>query len=197
MVHDFGVPRPKPAAPDARLSAADWEVAALDALAEQGVAGVAIEPLARRLGVTKGSFYWHFADRDALLRAALRRWEESYTERVIARMAGMRDPRERLRRLIGSVRASGRSDRIHIALAASSHRLVREAVARVTRRRLRYLESCYVELGQPRREARRSALLAYTAYVGLVHLRLEAPRELPGEDGLAAYVEHLMAKLVP
>jgi hypothetical protein len=93
--------------------------------------------------------------------------------------------------------SGGRSDRIHIALAAARHALVREAVARVTRRRLDYLESCYVELGRPRREARRSALLAYTAYVGLVHLRLEAPRELPGEDASAAYVEHLMAKLVP
>ncbi|HKA86927.1 MAG TPA: TetR/AcrR family transcriptional regulator [Haliangiales bacterium] len=191
------MPRPKSATPDARLSAADWEAAALDALADEGLAGVAIEPLARRLGVTKGSFYWHFADRDALLRAALRRWEDSYTERVIARLAAVREPRERLRRLIGSVLAGGRSDRIHIALAAARHPLVREAVARSTRRRLDYLESCYVDLGRARREARRSALLAYTAYVGLVHLRLEAPRELPGEDAFAAYVEHLIAKLVP
>ncbi len=189
--------RPKPAPPDTRLSAGDWEAAALDALADSGLAGVAIEPLARRLGVTKGSFYWHFVDRDALLRAALRRWEESYTERVIARLADVREPRERLGRLIASVLASGRSDRIHIALAAARHPLVREAVARVTRRRLAYLESCYVDLGLPRREARRSALLAYTAYVGLVHLRLEAPREIPGDDASAAYVEHLIVKLLP
>ena len=197
MGHDPRMARPKPALPDSRLSAADWDAAALDALADDGLAGVAIEPLTRRLGVTKGSFYWHFADRDALLRAALRRWENSYTERVIARLADVRNARERLRRLIGSVGAGGRSDRIHIALAAARHPLVREAVARVTRRRLAYLESCYVDLGRPPREARRSALHAYTAYVGLVHLRLEAPRELPGDDALAAYVEHLIAKLVP
>jgi hypothetical protein len=67
----------------------------------------------------------------------------------------------------------------------------------VTHRRLVYLESCYVELGQPRREAKRSALLAYAAYVGLVHLRLEAPKELPARDAFAAYVAHLVAKLVP
>ena len=64
-----GVPTQKTAVPEARLSTADWEAAALDALAENGLAGVAIEPLARRLGVTKGSFYWHFTDRDALLAA--------------------------------------------------------------------------------------------------------------------------------
>jgi AcrR family transcriptional regulator len=197
MVHASGVPRPKRAAPETRLSSADWETAALDALAETGVAGVAIEPLARRLGVTKGSFYWHFIDRDALLAAALRRWEKSYTDRIIASVADVRHPRERLTRLIGSVLVGGRSDHIHIALAASRHPLVREALARVSRRRLAYLESCYRDLGQPRREAKRNALLAYAAYVGLVHLRLEAPKELPAEDAVAAYVDHLIGKLVP
>jgi len=185
------------AAPDARLSAADWEAAALDALAEDGLAGVAIEPLARRLGVTKGSFYWHFAGRNALLAAALGRWEQSYTERVIDAVDDLPGPRERLAGLIGRVVTGGRSDRIHIALATAKHPLVRETLARVTHRRLAYLEACYVELGQPRLEAKRSALLAYATYVGLVHLRLEAPRELPARDALAAYVEHLIGKLVP
>lgn len=191
------MPTRKAAVPEARLSAADWEAAALDALADGGLAGVAIEPLARRLGVTKGSFYWHFADRDALLAAALAHWEQSYTERVIETAEGVRDPRDRLARLIGQVLAGGRSDRIHIALATAKHPLVRETLARVTHRRLAYLESCYVELGQPRREAKRSALLAYATYVGLVHLRIEAPRELPAQDALAAHVEHLVTKLVP
>ncbi len=109
----------------------------------------------------------------------------------------MRDPRERLARLIGLGFAGGRSDRIHIALANVNHPLVREALARVTHRRLAYLESCYVKLGQPRGEARRSALLAYTVYVGLVHLRLEAPKELPSRGAFAAYVEQLVHKLVP
>lgn len=191
------MPTRKTAVSEARLSAADWEAAALDALADSGLAGVAVEPLARRLGVTKGSFYWHFADRDALLAAALAHWERSHTERVIEAVEQVRDPRERLARLIGQVLAGGRSDRIHIALATAKHPLVRETLARVTHRRLAYLESCYVELGQPRREAKRSALLAYATYVGLVHLRIEAPRELPAHDALAAHVEHLVSKLVP
>jgi AcrR family transcriptional regulator len=186
----------KPGAPDARLTTADWEAAALDALAEDGLAGVAVEPLARRLGVTKGSFYWHFADRDALLAAALARWETSYTERVIDAVEAVGDPRERLARLIGQVLAGGRSDRIHIALAAASHPLARKALAHVTHRRLGYLESCYVMLGQSRIEARRSARLAYAVYVGLLHLRFEAPAELPARD-TGGYIEHIIGKLVP
>lgn len=187
----------KSAVPEPRLSTADWETAALDALAEHGLSGVAIEPLARRLGVTKGSFYWHFADREALVAAALAHWERSHTERVIDALAQVPDPRARLARLIGSVLAGGRSDRIHLALATATHPLARETLARVTHRRLDYLESCYLELGQPRREAKRSALFAYAAYVGLVHLRLEAPKELPARDASAAYVEDLIRRLVP
>ena len=68
-----------------RLSADDWAAAALEQIAEQGVSAVAVEPLARRLGVTKGSFYWHFPSRDALLQAALERWETHEQAVVFAR----------------------------------------------------------------------------------------------------------------
>ena len=51
----------------ATLTATDWERAALELIAERGVQALAIEPLARRMGITKGSFYWHFASREALL----------------------------------------------------------------------------------------------------------------------------------
>ena len=82
-----------------RLSADDWAREALDQIAEQGVASVAVEPLARRLGVTKGSFYWHFPSRDALLQAALERWEIVEQEEVFGSLEKVADPRERLRAL--------------------------------------------------------------------------------------------------
>src|SRR5690606_34135016 len=69
-----------------RLSAEDWAQAALELIAEQGVAAVAVEPLARRLGVTKGSFYWHFPSREALLVAALERWEQFEQEEVFGQL---------------------------------------------------------------------------------------------------------------
>ncbi|WP_344044119.1 TetR/AcrR family transcriptional regulator, partial [Saccharothrix xinjiangensis] len=68
-----------------RLSKQDWLTAALTALAGGGVGAVAVEPLAQRLGVTRGSFYWHFADRNALLHEALEWWESQGTEAVIER----------------------------------------------------------------------------------------------------------------
>jgi AcrR family transcriptional regulator len=60
---------------DRRLSPADWERAALEAIAAKGLGAVAVEPLARTLGVTKGSFYAHFSTRDDLIDAALASWE--------------------------------------------------------------------------------------------------------------------------
>src|SRR5690349_19807995 len=77
-----------------RLSAEDWAQAALELIAEQGVAAVAVEPLARRLVVTKGSFYWHFPSREALLVAALERWEQVEQQTVFGKMEAVSDPRE-------------------------------------------------------------------------------------------------------
>src|SRR5690349_9457645 len=83
-----------------RLTAQDWADAALTAIGEGGLAAVAVEPLAARLGATKGSFYWHFANRDALIEAALERWEEVGTEAVITEAEAEPDPTGRLRRLL-------------------------------------------------------------------------------------------------
>src|SRR3982750_413836 len=94
-----------------RLSAGSWAAVALDALIAGGVSPVAVEPLAVRLGATKGSFYWHFANRDALVEAALALWERDRTEAVIAAMDAEPDPARRLHRLFATV-SSGRGDAV-------------------------------------------------------------------------------------
>jgi AcrR family transcriptional regulator len=65
------------------LTRADWAEAALRALVRDGLKGVAVEPLARELGTTKGSFYWHFADRAALIEATLEHWEHRATTEML------------------------------------------------------------------------------------------------------------------
>ena len=59
-----------------RLTREDWANAALRAIAREGLRAVAVEPMAKRLGVTKGSFYWHFKTRADLIQAAVELWEE-------------------------------------------------------------------------------------------------------------------------
>ena len=66
-------------------SEAAWLEAAYDMLTESGVDAVKIMPLAKRLGVSRTSFYWHFKDRDELLEAMIHRWEQKNTGNLVAR----------------------------------------------------------------------------------------------------------------
>ena len=184
--------------------------AACRAIAAGGVGAVAVEPLAQRLGVTKGSFYWHFPNRDALLRAALTRWEEVETEGVIRALAEINDPRDRLIRLIAEAFAGDeeagdpepaepvRGVAFTLAVAdAADDPMVQPVLRRVSERRISYLEECFRALGLAPEEACQRALLAYTAYVGTLRLAREAPDRMPrGEDG-RAYRRHLVATLLP
>jgi AcrR family transcriptional regulator len=59
-----------------QLDSKKWVTTGIDLLAKEGIAGLRIESLAKRCGVTKGSFYWHFKDRQALLDAILEQWKQ-------------------------------------------------------------------------------------------------------------------------
>jgi AcrR family transcriptional regulator len=117
-----------------RLSRRAWVQAALDAIAEGGLAAVAVVPLAKQLGATKGSFYWHFANRGALVEAALADWEQSHTAAVIAEIeASSDDPLQQLRRTTRSSSfacSSGVSPRWPHATGSNS----RSSQPRITRR---------------------------------------------------------------
>ena len=166
--------------PRTRLNRDDWTAAALVALAEGGVAAVAIEPLAARLGTTKGSAYWHFPTRDELLRATLDRWEHRHTGAVIALMDTETDPARRLSRLLASVVEPAHAPSIELALVASADiPAVADALARVAARRVAYLADQFGALGFAPDEADRRALLAYSAYLGYGQLTRTAPASTP------------------
>lgn len=190
----------EPTKPDraGRLSAEDWAQAALDLIAEQGVAAVAVEPLARRLGVTKGSFYWHFPSRDALLVAALERWEKNEQEAVFGTLEAVPDPRERLRALFNLVAHEYTSHIIYSELLkALDHPAVQPVIGRVSERRLDYLTASFRQAGLGRTEAQHRARLAYAAYVGFLQLNLQLAHARLQHDEFEAYVEHVMATLIP
>jgi len=89
-----------PGAEDAkRLSGADWVEAGLVALTREGQTGLRVERLAKGLGATKGSFYWHFRDRSALESAILDVWDERSTATILAQVAGPEPAEVRLRKL--------------------------------------------------------------------------------------------------
>jgi AcrR family transcriptional regulator len=72
------------------LAREDWLRAARLALLKGGVQAVRVERLSRDLHVTKGSFYWHFKDREELLELLLREWEEELRQEIIPQLRGRR-----------------------------------------------------------------------------------------------------------
>jgi AcrR family transcriptional regulator len=185
------------------LTTGDWTEAALDALARGGLTAIAVEPLAKELGTTKGSFYWHFADRNALLEATLALWERRDTDRVIAAVDEAQDVATRLRSLLRltftSVRDSstGGAGTVELALQASaSHPLVAPTLDRVTKRRLAFLTRLFTELGLSRARARDRGLLAYTAFLGHAQLAHATPELLPKGRAFSAHVDQLVEALV-
>ena len=181
-----------------RLSRQDWVDAALAAIAEGGLAAVAVVPLAERLGATKGSFYWHFPSREALIEAALAAWEQTTTSAVIAEIdAASQDPRQQLRLLFKRVTELAARDRIELALLATAdHPTVRPVLDRVTRRRIDFAARLFQRLGFPRAEAKRRALLAYSAYLGHTQLVHATPQLLPQTKAAqGAYLNDVLAAL--
>jgi AcrR family transcriptional regulator len=185
------------------LTAADWTEAALEALARGGLPAVAVEPLAKELGATKGSFYWHFADRQALIEATLGLWERRDTDRVIAAIDETQAVETRLRNLLrlafASVRdgAAGGAGTVELALQASAtHPLVGPTLDRVTKARLAALTRLYTELGLPRARARDRGLLAYTAFLGHAQVAHATPELLPTGRAFTAHVDQVVEALV-
>lgn len=153
----------------AELTPDAWATAGLHALGAGGVEAVRVEVLARALGVTKGSFYWHFADRRALLTAMVARWEAVATTDVIAAVEARGGTgAERLRRLIALCFRGGDIDRTESALRrwGSGDDAVRPVLARIDAARLGYVTDLLIAVGHDAAAARSRARILYLAMIG-------------------------------
>jgi AcrR family transcriptional regulator len=152
-----------------RTPRAAWIEAAMHALAAGGPDAVRVEALAKDLGVSKGGFYWHFDDRQALLEETLDAWEKAGTEDVIASVdSGPDDPRARLRRLFELAPAAKGMFAAELALRDWSRRDagVAARLRRVDERRMSYLRLQFAQFCGDEDETEARALLAYSLFVG-------------------------------
>ncbi|MFH8611029.1 TetR/AcrR family transcriptional regulator [Streptomyces sp. NPDC018029] len=194
---DMAQRQQKKATAKPRLTADDWADAALTAIGDGGLAAVAVEPLAVRLGTTKGSFYWHFANRDALIDAALDRWAELHTEGMISHVETEPDPRKRIRLLFAEAITAAASGPLEVSLLATAeHPRVAAALRKVTERRLAYVAELFAGLGFPEAEARRRGLLAYSVYLGHTQLGHAVPSAVPSGAELGAYLDESLDLLM-
>lgn len=177
-----------------------WLGAGLDALRKGGVGAVRVERLAAEVGVTKGSFYHHFANLDGLVKSLLFFWEAEATEAVIRTLDQVKDPRERLRRLFEL--SWDRVDHLkaEAALAAAAvagDPRILPTYLRVNKRRFHYTRSIYRALGLAAREAERMALVAYGSYLGTLQLVALGGGPFRSRAELREHAAHLARTLLP
>jgi AcrR family transcriptional regulator len=148
------------------LTRDDWTRAALDVIGEGDVKAVAVERLAKTLGASRGSFYWHFRDRADLIDAALERWARENTAELVPELDAITDPVKRLRTLLRTVYEQP-VDAVELTLsAAGDDPVVAPVFARVTRQRIDFLHRIFSDLGLPPSQAATRAWLAYAFYIG-------------------------------
>ncbi len=169
-----------------KLDVADWIRGALELLAEQGIEGVRIEPLAKRLAITKGSFYWHFKDRNALLLAMLDDWRRRATLDVIERLERAHEPAEvRLTRLLRLPFLGARSERgaeveLSIRLWGRHDSRARLILEEVDALRLRHIARLLEDIGVTADEAPARAVIAYA------FMRVAISLIAPGDEAMFA-----------
>ncbi len=150
--------------PSRRLHREDWLRHALETLHRRGVTGLRVEPLARTLGVTTGSFYWHFKDRNELLQRVLEHWTESMTAAVGRRMGSSEEPAVQLRRLLVEITREERN-RYETAMRnwAAFDSDAKKAVRKVDECRLAYVMGLFLQMGfdEEQAELRSRMLVCY------------------------------------
>ena len=144
-----------------------WVEEGLRALAEGGPAAVTVEGLARRLGVSKGGFYWHFDDRGALLDEMLDSWERRVVDEVVDVVeSGGGDARARLASLFSMVTSGVRTSDLAIRDWARRDRAVARRLRRVDNRRMDYMRGLFREISSDEGDVEARCLLAMGLFIG-------------------------------
>ncbi len=180
-----------------KLTRDDWIEAAMQMLARQGIDGVRVEVLARRLGVTKGSFYWHFEDRDKLLEAMIAAWEEE-TDQLLGTASEIPPGLGRVRRLLELVAEQfGRLPDAAVFAWALRDPVIARRVAAVDKKRIDFQIQAAMDSGLSRSRAERNITFGYLAYCGWLTREEVSPDIAPSFRVLTKWLEELFETPAP
>jgi AcrR family transcriptional regulator len=149
-----------------QLSAEDWLDQGLRTLARSGFTALKAEPLAKAMGVSRGSFYWHFADIGAFHAAILKHWREVAAEQIIANLEAASDHDNPLSLLLRQAFGGKLALENAVRSWATHDPLARSAVQAIDRRRLSYVEHLLRASGLCPGLARARAQILYWAFLG-------------------------------
>ena len=176
----------------ARLDSDAWIAAAFDALAAGGIDAVRVEPLAKALDITKGSFYWHFADRRALIDAMIGSWASGRIAAIRVQAPDRGEPTTVLRELadLYTHRANVRGLAIELAIRslARTDDEAAKAVRTVDRERLRQVALLFAALGWPAAGAQARAILFYSYLFGQSLLDAQVVPVAARDDAIHALI---------
>jgi AcrR family transcriptional regulator len=159
-----------------QLSAQDWLDQGLKALAARGFTALKAEPLAKAMGVSRGSFYWHFADVDAFHAAILRHWREVAAERIIANVEAASSSENPVALLLRQAFGGQLALEKAVRTWAAHDPAARKAVQAIDRRRRSYVENLLRAYGLSPGRARMRAQILYWAFVGFALSDQPLPR---------------------
>lgn len=176
----------------------DWVAAANDLLASENIRGVQIQALCAKLKVTKGSFYWHFASREDLLRALLNSWRRRMTLNIYSKLGRVSAGAvSTLRALLALPRkrfsAAGAAIEMSIRDWGRREQLAHDALKEVDQIRLKTFEQSFQGLGFSGREARIRGYIAYAIMMGDSILKETLREEIDTEE----FVELAVKLLAP
>lgn len=162
-----------------RLTKVDWLQQGLRTLAAEGVSALKVGPMAARLGVSRGSFYWHFADIEAFRSDLLGYWQETATDQVIEALDARPGDLGRLRDLLRQ--AFGRRHGLDRAVRswAAHDPEVAGIVGAVDDRRIAQIARLLVDAGLDATQANPRALLLYWAFLGQAVVADERHASMP------------------
>jgi AcrR family transcriptional regulator len=149
-----------------RLTKQDWITHGLRTLAKEGPGALKVEPMATKLKVSRGSFYWHFRDIGDFRSQLLQSWQETSTDQVIRDLDRLAAGPDRLTSLMRQAFGGRRNLDGAIRSWAAEDKDVAAAVAAVDLKRITHLEKMLVDAGVKRQLARHRAAFLYCAYVG-------------------------------
>ncbi|WP_424630206.1 TetR/AcrR family transcriptional regulator [Bradyrhizobium sp. SYSU BS000235] len=161
-----------------QLSATDWLDAGLKALAASGVVALKADPLAKALGVSRGSFYWHFRDVEAFQTAVLARWRDIATERIIANVEKHADAAQGVEYLLRGAFAARSDLEVAVRSWATHDAAARKTVREIDQRRMTYIEALLERAGIAAETARARAKILYWAFLGFEL----SDKPLPGKE---------------
>jgi len=165
----------------ARLSKQDWLDHGLKVLATSGVTALKAEPLAKSLNVSRGSFYWHFADIGKFRQELLARWQARVTENTITEIERQGETANRLNRLMQiAMQADDKLERA-VRSWATQDPVAGKSVTKVDKIRLGYLSEILQNTGIPKRHANARAQFIYWAWLGQIMMGKSGNKMKPGD----------------